>query len=292
MDEPSTHTCPLTGRVGSYVPGRDERPGAPRVRGVAWPTSAVCPFCSGDVPYAPEPATARRAGVLWTSCPNRYPAVAGPAAGAHVVYGGRHDPELTAASPTQQDDWAALLDVQQQLARRSSSWSLLVANVGPTAGASQTHPHGQVLHLEEPPPVVVERTRRLAWPEVARAVVADELTVDVLDGVRLVVPVVPFGPGDLRLVPERDGSVLDASPETLAVLITRWTAAVRHEGGRRAPDGKVVVHESVEGGGRWYVDLLATDQHGPVAGITAFTELDAPPERRAAALRSSRAARP
>jgi galactose-1-phosphate uridylyltransferase len=286
MDQPTTRTCPLTGRVGSYVPGRDGRPGAPRLRGVTEPSVDSCPFCTGDVPTDPHPATARRGGSVWRSCPNRYPAVAGQGAGAHVVYGRRHRPELTADAPTEGDDWGALFDAQQQLARRTRSWSLLVTNIGPTSGASQDHPHGQVLHLASPPPVVVERTRRLASPEVVRAVLADDLTVEAAEGVRLVVPAVPFGPGDLRLVPERDGSFLDTPPDTIARLVTRWTAEVRRDTGRSAPDGKVVVHEPVEGRGRWYVDLLATDRHGPVAGITPFVELDAPSERRAQELRA------
>jgi hypothetical protein len=285
MDRALTITCPLTGRLGSYVPGRDQRPGPPRLRGVVTAPSDTCPFCTGDIPSEPHPARASRGEVRWTSCPNRYPAVVGAGASAHVVYAERHGPPLTVAAPTQVDDWTALLDAQQQLARRSTAWSLLVVNVGPTAGASQDHPHGQVLDLPEPPPVVVERTRRLAAEATAKEVLADELTVEQADGMRLVVPAVPFGPDDLRLVPEADGDFLDADPDVVAAAIVRWTATLTTAADATVPEGKVVVHERVDGAGRWYVDLLATDRHGPVAGITPFAELDAPPAVRASSLR-------
>jgi hypothetical protein len=287
MDRALTITCPLTGRLGSYVPGRDQRPGPPRLRGVVTEPPDTCPFCAGDVPSEPHPARASRGEVRWTSCPNRYPAVVGAGAGAHVVYAERHGPPLTVAAPTQVDDWAALLDAQQQLARRSASWSLVVVNVGPTAGASQDHPHGQVLDLPEPPRVVVERTRRLAEAATTKEVLADELTVEQAEGLRLVVPAVPFGPDDLRLVPEADGDFLDADPDVVASAIVRWTATLTTAAAAAAavPEGKVVVHERVDGAGRWFVDLLATDRHGPVAGIAPFTELDAPPAVRAARLR-------
>jgi galactose-1-phosphate uridylyltransferase len=287
MDRALTVTCPLTGRLGSYVPGRDQRPGPPRLRGVVTAPAGDCPFCTGDVPSEPHPARATRGEVRWTSCPNRYPAVVGVGATAHVVYAERHDPPLTVDAPTQRDDWAAMLDAQQQLAGRSASWSLLIVNVGPTAGASQDHPHGQVLDLPEPPPIVVERTRRLGERSVAAEVLAGELTVERRAGMGLVVPAVPFGPDDLRLVPEAEGDFRQADPDAVAAAIVRWlttlTAEDTADAGRR--EVKVVVHERVEGAGRWYVDLLATDRHGPVAGITPFAELDEPPTLRAARLR-------
>jgi hypothetical protein len=288
MDRAMTVICPLTGRLGSYVPGRDQRPGPPRLRGVGTASSGDCPFCTGDVPAEPDPARASRGEVHWTSCPNRYPAVVGDGASAHVVYAERHGPPLTVAGPTQLADWAALLDSQQQLGRRSTSWSLLVVNVGPSAGASQDHLHGQVLDLPAPPPVVVERTRRLAEEAVAKEVLADELTIDEAEGLRLVVPAVPFGPDDLRLVPGADGDFLDADPDAVAAAIVRWTSTLATEeeaADARVREVKVVVHERVDGLGRWYVDLLATDRHGPVAGITPFAELDAPPSVRAERLR-------
>jgi hypothetical protein len=179
-----------------------------------------------------------------------------------------------------------MLDVQQRLARRGPGWSLVVANVGPTAGASQSHPHGQVLDLPVPPPVVVERTRLLATAPVATAVLADDLTVDEAGGLRLVVPAVPYGPGDLRIVPETDGSVLDVEPDLLAGLIVRWIATLYDEASvPDTPDAKLIVHDRAGGRGRWFADLLATGRHGPVAGATPFVELDAPPQRRAAELR-------
>jgi hypothetical protein len=288
MDHALTVTCPLTGRLGSYVPGRDQRPGPPRLRGVVSGSAGDCPFCSGDVPPEPDPARASRGEVRWTSCPNRYPAVAGAGAAAHVVYAERHDPPLTVAAPTQRDDWAAMLDAQQQLARRSASWSLLVVNVGPTAGASQDHPHGQVLELPAPPAVAVDRTRRLGDGRIAREVLADELTVEQTDGLRLVVPAVPFGPDDLRLVAEADGDFRETDPDLVAAAIVRWLATLSTEDapGDGIREVKVVVHERLDGLGRWYADLLATDRHGPVAGITPFAELDEPPTVRARRLRA------
>jgi hypothetical protein len=288
MDRPRIVSCPLTGRLGSYVPGRDQRPSPPRIRGEAGlPVDGDCPFCSGDVPAEAQPARAERGEVCWTSCPNRYPAIVGPGADAQLAYAVRHGPPLTCAGPTQHDDWAAMLDVQQQLARRVASWPLLVVNVGPTAGASQAHPHGQVLALPAPPPVVVQRTRALADGSVAAAVLADELTIDAGTGLRLVAPAVPYGPGDLRIVPEGEGSFLDTDPEPFARMVVGWTALLRDAGpAGETPDAKLVVHQRAGPRGRWFADLLATGQHGPVAGLTPFAELDAPPEVRAAELRA------
>jgi hypothetical protein len=288
MDLPLTVTCPLTGRVGSYVPGRDRRPSAPRMRGERAPVQdEACPFCTGDVPPEPSPARAERGDVGWTSCPNLYPAVAGPRTAAQLAYAERHGPPLTSTHPASRDDWGAMLDVQQQLARRGPGWSLLVANVGPTAGASQTHPHGQVLDLPAAPAVVVQRTRLLATVAVAAAVLADDLTVAEVGGLRLVVPAVPYGPGDLRIVPEADGSVLDVDPDLLAGLVVWWTTTLDRDdaGGRTPADAKLIVHDRAGDRGRWYADLLATGRHGPVAGVTPFAELDVPPRRRAAELR-------
>jgi hypothetical protein len=289
MDGSRIVTCPLTGRVGSYVPGRDQRPSPPSVRGDPGPASgAACPFCVGDLPPEPRPATASRGEVSWTSCPNRYPAVRGPGTAAHVAYSRRHGPALTVPSPTQHDDWAAMLDVQQQLARRTASWSLVVVNVGPTAGASQPHPHGQVLDLPDPPPLVVRGTRRLTDDRVAAAVLSDDLTVRAGGGLRLVVPAVPYGPGDLRLVPEADGSFLDADPVVVAGLVVAWTRTLGVADPEPAApvDAKLVVHDRGTPDGRWFADLLATGRHGPVAGVTPFVELDAPPDVRAVTLRS------
>jgi hypothetical protein len=288
MDQPRIVTCPLTGRLGSYVPGRDQRPSPPRMRGEPGsPAEGDCPFCSGDVPAEERPARAERGGLRWTSCPNLYPAIVGPGAGAQIAYAVRHGPPLTGAEPTQHDDWAAMLDVQHQLARRITSWPLIVANVGPTAGASQAHPHGQVLALPVAPPVVVQRTRALADATVAAAVLADELTIDADGGLRLVVPAVPYGPGDLRIVPEAAGSFLDTDPDLFARMVVDWTAMLRDaDPAQEAPDAKLVVHQRAGSDGRWYADLLATDQHGPVAGVTPLAELDAPPDVRAADLRA------
>jgi hypothetical protein len=288
MDQPRIVTCPLTGRLGSYVPGRDQRPSPPRIRGEPGPPAdGDCPFCSGDVPADVRPARAERGEVRWTSCPNRYPAMVGAGADAQLAYAGRHGPPLTCAAPTQHDDWAAMLDVQQQLARRVLSWPLIVVNVGPTAGASQAHPHGQVLALPSAPPVVVQRTRVLADVTVVAAVLADELTVDAGAGLRLVAPAVPYGPDDLRIVPEAPGSFLDVDPGSFARMVVDWTAMLRDIApAQEAPDAKLVVHQRAGPEGRWFADLLATGRHGPVAGLAPLAELDAPPEVRAADLRA------
>jgi hypothetical protein len=286
--EPLTVLCPLTGRLGSFVPGRDARPGAPRVLGVAATAAGRCDFCAGDVPTDPDPVVVRRGTTVWRSCPNRWPAVAGHGAGAWVVFADEHGPALSSPADTQHDDWVALLTAQQQLAMRRPAWSLVVVNVGASAGASQPHKHGQVLDLPSPPPVVVERTRTLASPPVAAQVLADPLRLADVGDLALVVPAVPYGPDDLRVVPTGDVGFDEVDPAGLATLVVRWLAELRRgRGPGTTPEVKLVVHDRVAGRGRAYVDLLATDRHGPVAGITPFVELAEPPALRADRLRST-----
>jgi hypothetical protein len=70
-------------------------------------------------------------------------------------------------------------------------------------------------------------------------------------------------------------------------MVVDWTATLRDaDPAQEVPDAKLVVHQRAGPEGRWFADLLATGQHGPVAGLTPLAELDAPPEVRAADLRA------
>jgi len=116
---------------------------------------------------------------------------------------------------------------------------------------------------------------------------AEEVTVAAVDGVRLLAPTVPLGPLDLLLLPERAQRFLDVDPDDVARLIVRWIvgvhALVDPEPGLPptvAPfDAKVVLHpELPDGTGRWWGELTVTDRHAPGVSAVPLVDVRYPPE--------------
>ena len=286
---PRTTSCPFTGRLGMWTALREHRP-QPRPERLLLPSDpARCPFCrytDPDPRLLPE--AAQRGGQRWFGLHNIFPPVDGLTGQADLAVATDHDPTLTHLHPGLVTDWATMLDVQQRLAGRSTDrWSMLSAATGRTAGASQHHPHGHVLTPAVLPVATVRRQQRLLRPEVLDVLLAEEVTVAAVDGVRLLAPTVPLGPLDLLLLPERAQRFLDVDPDDVARLIVRWIvgvhALVDPEPGLPptvAPfDAKVVLHlELPDGTGRWWGELTVTDRHAPGVSAVPLVDVRYPPE--------------
>jgi hypothetical protein len=298
LPDPRLTTCPFTGRVGMWTAVREQRPQPRPQRLLLDPDVPRCPFCTFDDPDPRLlPFEAEHEGARWAAMHNIYPPIDGPTGTADLAYAVAHDPTLTHLHADLAAHWAAMLDVQQQLAgRRTDRWSMASAATGRSAGASQHHPHGHVLTPAEVPGLTVELQHRWADPEVPRVLLADDTTVAAVAGVRLVAAPVPLGPFDLWLVPEASERFLAAEPGVLAELVARWVAGVHgqidvdHEvDARIAPfDAKVVFHpELPDGTGRWWAELMVTDRHAPGVAAVPLVDLRSPPESQARRFRDA-----
>lgn len=226
---------------------------------------------------------------------NIYPPLTGPTGTAVLAVATDHDPTLTHLRPQLATVWATQLDVQLQLARQEPDrWALLTTAVGVSAGASQHHPHGQVLLSAVVPPVVLEQQRRWDRGTTPAQVLADPHTIAVLGGVRLVAPPVPLGPLDVWLVPERRDGLEQLDVEVVASLVHRWLVSVHEQltvPGRSAAapvDSKTLLHAPLpDGTGRWWAELQVTERHAPGVAAAPLVDVVDPPERHAARFRSA-----
>jgi len=300
-------SCPLTGRLGAWAPDRGRRPRTWPKREFLTDDPAVCPFCDP----APDDArllapAARRGRERWFGFENLYPPLVGPTGVATLAVSASHAPTLAHPGPDLEDAWAAQLDVQLQLAQAGrAAWRFLTTAVGVSAGASQHHPHGQVLLPTTLPPTVAATQQRWRRPEVVAEILGDAATVESAHGLRLVAPPVPLGPLDLWLLPEHPRSLAALEPDTTARLLVRWIRSVLTvlEDSRRdyprpedaasdvtagAPpiDLKVLLHAEVaDEPGRWWAELQVTSQQAPSVAASPIVDVVLPREAHAARLR-------
>src|SRR6266545_2586685 len=174
-----TRVDPETGDWLLVAPSRAGRPDDSHGAG----SGPVCPFCPGNEHMTPPERMRVPAGVPdWRIrvVPNKYPVVstvdvhrdgrvsqadAGlvfPATGDHevVIESPRHDWDLRQARP---DEAAEVLSVLRERCRALSSGRVAVVafrNYGTAAGASLSHPHSQIVALDQAPPALVARWRR------------------------------------------------------------------------------------------------------------------------------------
>src|SRR6266542_2641793 len=174
-----TRVDPETGDWLLVAPSRAGRPDDSHGAG----SGPVCPFCPGNEHMTPPERMRVPAGVPdWRIrvVPNKYPVVstvdvhrdgrvsqadAGlvfPATGDHevVIESPRHDWDLRQARP---DEAAEVLSVLRERCRALSSGRAAVVafrNYGTAAGASLSHPHSQIVALDQAPPALVARWRR------------------------------------------------------------------------------------------------------------------------------------
>jgi hypothetical protein len=201
--------------------------------------------------------------------------------------------------------WATQLDVQLQFALRAAEpWALLTTAVGVSAGASQHHPHGQVLLSSVVPPVVLDQQRCWAREDTLAQVLSERHTIAVHDDVHMVAPPVPLGPLDVWLVPATGTRLERMDVEVVAALVHRWLESVHeqlptlesvHEQlpatgatGAAPVDIKTLLHAPLpDGTGRWWAELQVTERHAPGVAAAPLVDVVDPPERHAARFRSA-----
>ena len=293
---PRATPCPVTGRLGLWTPTREARP-RPGIPRQPMPSEASgCPFCRP----APDderllPVEADRGAGRWFGMRNIYPPLSGATGSAVLAVATEHDPTLTHQRPDLATVWATQLDVQLRLAHRAPDrWALLTTAVGVTAGASQHHPHGQVLLPAEVPPMVRDQQRSWERPGTETAVLTERHTIAVLGPVQLVAPPVPLGPLDAWLVPTSDTRLDQLDVEVVGALIHRWLAAVHDQLPRPAAtaaapvDIKTLLHGPLpDGTGRWWAELQVTERHAPGVAAAPLVDVLDPPERHAERFRSA-----
>lgn len=174
-----------TGEWRLIAPSRAARPDDSRDTGAV----AACPFCPGNEHMTPPERMRVPAGVPdWRIrvVPNKFAAVSAieaastslrrldepadrkdaggvfPATGDHevVIEGPRHDWDLRQARP---DEAAAILFAMRERCRALGVRRAAVVafrNYGTAAGASLTHPHSQIVALDQAPPALVARWQR------------------------------------------------------------------------------------------------------------------------------------
>ena len=226
---------------------------------------------------------------------NIYPPLTGPTGRAELAVATDHDPTLTHLRPELAAVWATQLDVQLQLAHRATDrWALLTTAVGVSAGASQHHPHGQVLLSAVVPPVVKDQQRCWDRDTTLARVLSDRHTIAVLGDVHLVAPPVPLGPLDVWLVPDTRTRLEQLDVEVVGALVHRWLVGVHGQlatpaARAAAPvDIKTLLYAPLpDGTGRWWAELQVTERHAPGVAAAPLVDVVDPPERHAARFRSA-----
>lgn len=307
VDAAATVVCRLTGRLGVHTARRAVRPRPAPVRRFLADDRASCVLCDvDDADPRSLPQRATHGGAAWFGLRNLFPPVEGATGRADLAVGRAHGPTLTHPHARREADWAAMLDLLRQLALRDPRrWSLLTASTGVSAGASQAHTHGQAVTPAVVPPEVADRQRRWTRAEVVDQALADEVTVAERAGVRLVVPAVPLGPLDLRLVPLAAAGLDQLDVEVVAALVGRWLDGALALGPDPVPssgtsagagspasapplDAKVALHPPLpDGTGRWWAELYATDHHAPGVAEVPIVDLHRVPAAHAAAFRAA-----
>jgi UDPglucose--hexose-1-phosphate uridylyltransferase len=156
-----TRVDPETGGWRLIAPDRAMRPDDSRP---ASPAAPVCPFCAGHEHLTPPERMRVPAGAPdWRVrvVPNKFPAVAA-SAGDHevVIETPRHDWDLKHA--TEGEAAAVLQAIRDRSRVLGAGRAAVVAfrNYGKAAGASLSHPHSQIVALDEAPPGLADRWRR------------------------------------------------------------------------------------------------------------------------------------
>ena len=182
MDDSGLRRDPMTGTTTVVVGSRQDRPNLP---------PGQCPFCVGGL-EAPEPYDVR-----WFV--NRWPAL--DAARAEVVlYTPDHDQTFwglgMSGARRVVDLWAQRTAALG--ARDDVDYVLIFENRGPEAGATVTHPHGQIYGYHQVPPVPL---RALREGVLRPGEVPDELVVTRRGDWQAWVPAAAVWPYELRIAP-------------------------------------------------------------------------------------------
>ena len=236
----------LTGRWVTIVGARADRPSdfAPRIREIE--PSRPCPFCPGNEEATPPALETFDSGGAWMMrvLPNLYPAFSGEegfavqnlgpvhvmaeATGIHevFVYSPDHDSSLDHLS----DDMAQqLMHVLSRRLREHSHtgnvrYTQAIVNHGREAGASLSHPHGQLLGLPFVPGEIIDEERAFSrfaggcvlCTTVEAELATEERVVIANDDVVVICPFWSGTPYELLITPRRHESHLqNADPGSL-----------------------------------------------------------------------------
>jgi len=242
---------PLTGRWVTVATGRTTRPDdfSRERQAVETGPRRPCPFCPGHEESAPPALESYGGAGDWSLrvVPNRFPAFAGsepmtvrnlgpvfshaPASGIHevFVFDRRHDTGWADLDDAQAGlVMTALRDRFEDHGRRSGvRYTQAIVNHGREAGASLTHPHGQLLGMPIVPGEVAEEEagfRRFAGSCLLCTVAEAERDAGhrvVLDGDGVLV-VCPFWSGppyEMLVVPDaHEGHISRADPHDLEAV--------------------------------------------------------------------------
>jgi UDPglucose--hexose-1-phosphate uridylyltransferase len=239
---------PLTGRWVTIVSSRGQRPTdfAPRVT-VEADASQPCPFCPGNEEATPPALVTHDEHGTWQIriVPNRYPAFDGEeslavrnlgpvhvqaeASGIHevFVYSRQHDGGIGSLSDAEAGN--VLNALRERFTAHAEvpniRYTQAIVNHGREAGASLSHPHGQILGMPFVPGDILDEERgfvRFVGGCILCATVEAELAsgdrvVFVNEDVAVVCPFWSGTPYELLVIPRNhDVHLQDSSPESLA----------------------------------------------------------------------------
>jgi UDPglucose--hexose-1-phosphate uridylyltransferase len=242
---------PLTGRWVTIVADRAKRPSdfAPRAAQVEAEPDRPCPFCPGHEEATLPALETLDEGGHWRMrlIPNLYPAFDGDepfavhhlgpvhveaeASGIHevFVYTPLHD---SGAHDLTDDDTAQMMlmlsrRLQQHAASSNVRYTQAIINHGREAGASLSHPHGQLLGLPFVPGEILEEQRAFSRFE-GGCILCATIEAELVDGKRIlfsnddVVCVSPFwagSPYELLIIPRsHDLHLTDSTDDTLKAM--------------------------------------------------------------------------
>lgn len=244
---------PLTGRWVTVATGRASRPGEFATdHGPPDEDPAVrCPFCPGHEEAMPPALESYGTSGEWSLrvVPNKYPAFEGSGEMSVEHIGplfakadatGIH--EVLVLTPKHDASWADLDDrgaglvmsalrdrLEDHASAPSIRYSQAIVNHGKAAGASRSHPHGQLLGIPFVPGELIEELagfRRFQGGCLLCATVEAERdagyrTVSMTDDVAVVAPWWSGAPFELLVIPtSHEGHLHHASPTSLVAVGT------------------------------------------------------------------------
>jgi UDPglucose--hexose-1-phosphate uridylyltransferase len=242
---------PLNGRWVTIVAERSERPSdfAPRLSQVEGDPDRPCPFCPGNEESTPPALETYGRDSKWLVrvVPNLYPAFFGDdqmtvrtLGPVHVqaVASGIH--EILVLAPEHHGSWADLDDRAAGLVmaalrdrfedhgrRRQIRYTQAIVNQGREAGASLSHPHGQLLGMPFVPGEILDEERAFARFE-GGCILCATVEAELSDNVRVVyeseqaLVICPFWSGtpfEMLIIPRQHEAHLQGSdPSDLAAV--------------------------------------------------------------------------
>jgi UDPglucose--hexose-1-phosphate uridylyltransferase len=231
---PDLRWDPLGRRSVLLAPERARR-GAPKVEPFH-PDAAPCDFCGGQEQRTPPETFSIRAIVDgrgsapdtpgWTVrvVPNLYPATPFHEV---VVHTPDHNVHYEDQDRAHQRD--VVLAYRERLRSASTASVVPVWNRGRAAGASRTHPHGQLFGLDTVPPTLERESVSFAEDECVLCGFAsdDDLLVTDLGTYRVIAHPVPWVADELLVVGPHVPRMTDVTDDELAQTAEAFASAVR-----------------------------------------------------------------